>query len=61
MSHTALSRVNILHKGKVLQELCRLLFCESPGEKDRKIVVIKVQEENDKRNIVENPSERDRK
>ena len=40
MSHTPLSRVNILHKGKVLQELCRLLFYESPGEKDRKNVVI---------------------
>ena len=60
MSHTTLSRVNISHEGKVLQELCRLLFYESPGEKDRKIV-IKVQAEKDKRNIVENPSERDRK
>ena len=52
MSHTTLSRVNILYEGKVLQELCRLLFYESPGEKDRKIVVIKVQAEKDKRNIV---------
>ena len=34
---------------------------ESPGEKDRRVIVIKVQAEKDKRNIVENPSERDRK
>ena len=61
MSHTALSRVNILHKGKVLLELCRLLFYESPGEKDKEIVVIKVQAEKDNRNIVKNPSERDRR
>ena len=61
MSHTTLSRVNILHKGKVLQELSRLLFYESPGEKDRKIVVIKVQAEKNRSDIDENPSKRDRK
>ena len=44
MFHTALSRVNILHKRKVLQELYRLLVYKSPNEKkNRKIVVIKVQ------------------
>ena len=53
MYHTTLSRVNILHKGKG--------YYESPGEKDRRDIVIKVQEEKDKRNIVEDPSERDRK
>ena len=53
MCHTTLSRVNILHKGKG--------YYESPGEKDRRVIVIKVQAEKDKRNIVENPSERNRK
>ena len=50
-----------LVKGKHIAQKKRLLFYESPGEKDRKIIVIKVQAEKDKRNIVENPSERDRK
>ena len=43
MFHTALSRVNILHKRKALQELCRLLVYKSPSEKGQEIVVIKVQ------------------
>ena len=61
MFHTALSRVNILHKRKVLQELCRLLVYKSPSEKDRKIIVIKVQVKGQEKYIIGNPSERDRK
>ena len=43
---------------KSIVGLCRLLFYERPGVKDRKSIVINVQAEKDKRNIVGNPSEK---
>ena len=46
---------------KSIAELCRLLLHKSPGEKDRKIVVIKVQVKGQEKYIIENPSKRDRK
>ena len=41
MFHTALLRVTYCTKRKVSQELCRLLVCTSPSERDRKIYYCK--------------------
>ena len=41
MCHTTLSRVKHIAQRKSIAGLCRLLFYESPGVKDRKSIVIK--------------------
>ena len=63
MFHTALSRVNILHKKKrkVLQELCRLLVYKIPSEKRTgKLLLLKSRQKGQEKYSIENPSERDR-
>ena len=53
MFHTALSRVNILHKKeKYCRNYAGYWYIKVQVKKDRKIVVIKVQVKKDRRNIV---------